>query len=195
MSFLKDLSFLPDPPEEFIQQAITIATPDYGDQGNVLTNSWDDPNGSKTHAPRFLRFKLSDEFEQWVHDVIGPLAGEKISDAGVMHCNFNPNQPIGVHTDKTRDYVLMYVIEQGGDNATFSYWQEKGKPIIRDREVKFKTTENLVKISEVRTPTRKWYGCPVRILHSVEHLESRRVNLQISYNLLDDVKLLSKNSG
>jgi hypothetical protein len=84
----------------------------------------------------------------------------------------------GIHTDSTRKYVLQYNLDNGGGHLNF--WQEKGKPLLRDGRVTINNYNQVDLVESVQTPNNQWYLINAMVLHSVEALVSTRVNVQIS---------------
>jgi len=182
--FYKILSELPKPPQHFFD-AVVI------DPDNLPARSpyhdiivrYTTRDGKKFMASPLVRTKFSDEFEQWVKENITP----KFMDAGVSyrHCNSDTS---GAHTDHTRDFVLSYNIDTGGDKCGVVYWKNKerqGEPLLQERGIQQLNFDNLEKIDEIIGPNDTWFLLQAGVLHSVENIERPRVQFQISMRYED----------
>jgi hypothetical protein len=87
----------------------------------------------------------------------------------------------GAHTDITRDYTLIYLLQTGGDNPPTVFWQEEGEPLIRPPKTQGVDFERLTQIDLVTIPLHTWCIIDSRILHSVENLTHNRVALQVGF--------------
>ena len=90
----------------------------------------------------------------------------------------------GAHIDRTRNYTLLYLLENGGDNHQTVFYQEKGvDELFRPREYHVDNYDDLSVVSVVKLELNKWNLLQARILHSIENITRGRRSIQIS---LDD---------
>ncbi|MBC7539867.1 MAG: hypothetical protein H7281_13680 [Bacteriovorax sp.] len=136
------------------------------------TYEWIQPMASNKN----LRHHFNDEFIKWIQENI--LSEFQESNSGVMFFD-EPQLP---HTDLTRDFVLIYNVETGGAESTLCFWQEEGEKILRERMITSERGPHLKLIDSVKGPFDCWYIMNTKILHSVEKVESLRLNLQISFD-------------
>jgi hypothetical protein len=119
------------------------------------------------------------EFENWVKENIT----FHILDAGINYVTYDDpdNLPIstGAHTDGTREFVLLWNIEAGGD-AELTFWKEKDQPLYRAPKTPGTDLSKLEFLNKTKLPENKWLLLDARILHSVENLVSTRIGLHIS---------------
>jgi len=94
---------------------------------------------------------------------------------------------IGVHTDRGRNYALMYLLDQGGDNCFSTVYQQEGHPLIRERATHVEDRSTLKEIHTYVAEKGRWYVLDTRILHTVDNLERFRIAIQCSF---DDVSHL-----
>jgi hypothetical protein len=86
--------------------------------------------------------------------------------------------------------MLYNVLDSGGE---FVFWQEEGCPITRsflERQVK-KDYSKLKEICRFKPPVKTWYLINSQVIHSVENLTGKRINLQ--FNLEPTDKLVLEN--
>ena len=142
------------------------------DQWKDQEYNWIKPMSSNGN----LRYRFNQKDEDWVTENI--TTKFEANNSGVMFFD-TPQLP---HTDTTRHYVLLYNIETGGPDATLSFWREKGKDVNRERNLAVDRGEHLELIKQIHGPENCWYLFNTQVLHSVEGMEGRRTNLQISFN-------------
>jgi len=121
------------------------------------------------------------DFENWVKENIT----FHILDAGINYVTYDDpdNLPIstGAHTDGTREFVLLWNVEAGGDDAELTFWKEKDRPLYRAPKTPGTDFSKLEFLNKTKLPENKWLLVDARILHSVENLTSTRISLQISF--------------
>lgn len=170
---------LPHPPQWLIDQIDFDAEPevnDIGAMGHRTLTKW---KGYTGVATKNIRRVFTEDYHTWIKENITA----DYMNASLMYCRGSPARPsTGAHTDFTRDYLLLYNVLTGGPNATLTFWQEKGKPLIRERSLEVGDYENLEMIDSVVGPANTWYLVNTRILHSTENVDSLRLNLQVSFD-------------
>lgn len=128
-------------------------------------------HGYSTGLPRK---QISKEFNQWIHDNITNLfhdVGICISEAGFDHS--------GPHRDQSREFTLMYVLKQGSDNATTTFWKENpGVPVLNY----YDNYDELEFLDQINIPLETWCLISGRAIHSVENIKEGRISVQVSLN-------------
>lgn len=138
---------------------------------NRQSYDWIQPMASNNNVRRHFDSQCLD----WIRENIVSEFTE--SNSGIMFFD----QPQLPHTDSTRDFVLLYNVETGGENTELCFWQENGFPLFRDRMTTCPRGDHLKKILSINGPTGKWYLMNTLVLHSVENMTGLRINLQISF--------------
>lgn len=88
----------------------------------------------------------------------------------------------GAHTDATRDYALLYTIENA--NGTLKFWQQQDCPIEYDSVQLITDYDSLEEIGSFNIPNNQWYLVNGRVLHSVENITQTRITLQVNLKSL-----------
>jgi len=170
---------LPAPPDWLLNQIDYNAQPEVnniGAMGRRVLTDWD---GYAGPATKNIRRAFVDEYDTWIRENIT----KDFQNCSLMYCrNYNDAPSTGAHTDYTRDYILMYNVQTGGPDAELVFWQEEGKPLIRERGCEIGTKANLKKIDGIVGPAGVWYLANGRILHSTEKVIDLRLNFQISFD-------------
>ena len=140
-------------------------------------------NGEKIRSTQSMRFSLGDEWNNWIIENINPEAANIA--AGVAFTTGSRYH--GAHCDGARNYVLMYVLDQGGPNVETVFYQEQGRPLFNPRTKAIDTYwvsdySQLTEIERVCFPKKKWVLLNTRILHGVENIETTRIVYQVGFN-------------
>lgn len=87
-----------------------------------------------------------------------------------------------LHVDRSRDYVLIYVVEPGGSDVRTKFYKYYDKPLELPREMAFQTltTEGAELVDEVKIPVGRWAFLNGKTAHQVTNLESERVSIHLS---------------
>jgi hypothetical protein len=143
---------------------------------------WKGYTGPALRNMRRAEEPFQSAFDKWIKENITT----DYQNSSLMYCHgsgFAEGSPsTGAHTDFTRDYVLMYNMRIGGENAELTFYKEKGKELIRERGSECGSTNLLEIIDSVKGPANTWYLINARVLHSVEKVDGLRLNLQISFD-------------
>jgi len=180
------LKNLPDVPEKFITSAMEILklrsiktdllkdnlSNDYKNRKVIINNQ----TQSVTYQ---TRLDVDKEFDEWVGKHIHPEAfdcGLSITDS-----KFGSHQ--GPHTDLTRDFTMLYLLDSGGPNTETVFYEETGKPIVRkERQAVCNDFSKLRVLDRVKFPLKKWALLNAMCLHGVENIETIRLSFQVSIN-------------
>ncbi len=170
-------------------------------------------NHFQSHEGPYVGLRKREDWKQQSYDWIQPMASNDnvrrhfdsvcldwirqniVSDfteknSGIMFFD----QPQLPHTDSTRDFVLLYNVETGGEETELCFWQETGFPLFRARMTTASRGENLKKILTLNGPAGSWYLMNTLVLHSVENMTGLRINLQISFEKNIPLSLLKMQS-
>lgn len=88
----------------------------------------------------------------------------------------------GAHTDATRDYGILYVVDNAGGHLEF--WQKKGHDLEFDEFILISNYDELDSLGTVDTPNGSWYLVNGRVLHSVENILGKRITIQLNLKSL-----------
>jgi hypothetical protein len=186
----KLLPDLPAPPQDLIDRIDLVYrprgelfSPDNNEYLSITkveewkdqTYNWIKPMASNNN----VRYPFTKEYNQWVCENITDQFNP--TNSGVMF--FDSEQL--PHTDTTREYVLLYNVETGGESQV-CFWQEDGYPVLRERGLAVERGAHLKLIDKIDGPYNVWYLLNTRIIHSVENTTSRRTNFQVSFNQLPE---------
>ena len=176
---------LPHPPKELIDLIDFDLKPDTNNistMGKRDLVNWRGYTGPALRNMRRNEEPFQSAFDTWIEENITT----EYQNSSLMYCHgsgFAEGSPsTGAHTDFTRDYVLMYNLRIGGDQAELAFWKEKGHDLVRARATQCCDFRTLELVDSVRGPSDVWYLANTRILHSTENLDQLRLNLQISFD-------------
>lgn len=191
--FIYSLLDAPAPPAWILERAQAARADDVPNQ--VTMNNWGDDfvhrplyKDGKTYRNSFnISVFLDDECLSWARTNITKSAKDirsTITRPGLERC--------GAHIDRTRNYTLMYLLEDGGDDHSTVFYREKGTDeLVRPREYHVDDYDQLDEIKRVKLKLNSWNLVQARVLHSIENISNGRVSIQISLdNMPDDLLLV-----
>lgn len=130
------------------------------------------------------RTALNDQTQAWVKNNICKDFTE---------CSYSVTAPTsqshGPHTDVTRLWLLMYIIDAGGDQVKNCFWQQKGYDKLRPENTPVTVCDysELESVSEIQFPVNTWVLFNTKILHSVENIQKPRIAIHVGLNNLDNL--------
>jgi hypothetical protein len=140
-------------------------------------------NEEKIQHVRQTRYLLDQQFQQWISQAIA---------RNFIECTVSIGGPqqghLGPHTDRARNFVLIYVLVPGGSNVLTTFWQEQNQLKLRPRATLVDDYDRLIMLDQVDYGIHRWVIMDGRVLHSVQNLESSRINIQIAFDNLDDLQ-------
>lgn len=90
------------------------------------------------------------------------------------------------HHDLTRKYVMMYILETGGDDVRTEFFKIDGYPLELDCINKHpgwgKGNYKLTHLDGVKFEPHTWYLMNAKICHSITNLVGERIAIQLSFN-------------
>lgn len=90
----------------------------------------------------------------------------------------------GAHTDFTRAFTLLYLLEDSGPEAETVFYQEAGHPVIRPKMLGLRITDysTLTEIESVVIPTRTWVILNADVIHGVRNITKDRRAIHIGFD-------------
>ena len=183
----------PPPPQQFVDLALAADPSLY--KNSTRYNYYKpgkDPHavrqltkqGDSIQMVRIPRYVVGDEFDQWVRDnLITDFTAATIAIS--QHGN---GGSLGPHADRWRNFVLLYLVQNGGDHARTNFYQQQGQPLIRDKFAIEDDYDSLQLIDSFQIPLNQWVLLNGRILHTVEQIDTVRIAFQIELLHLDEIK-------
>ena len=176
---------LPHPPKDLIDLIDFDLKPDTNNFSMMAKRelvNWRGYTGPALRNMRRNEQPFQSAFDTWIKENITT----EYQNSSLMYCHGSGfaegSRSTGAHTDFTRDYVLLYNLRVGGDQAELAFWKEKGHDLVRERATQCCDFRTLELVDSVKGPSDVWYLVNTRILHSTENLDQLRLNLQISFD-------------
>lgn len=181
---VKKLDFLPKLPESLVAEAMGLAldeqnaVPATGELYKELSpNIWfreiKDLDGSIVKGRPNIKFPLSEQFNDWVRTNIS-----QFHDGSFVNVTYQNKEGNGttnpIHTDMSRDWVLLYLLEKSNDDQYTKFWQENGHSVIRPRSTFLNDWDNCTQIGEVCYDLGVWYLMRTTVLHSIHNIKGDR---------------------
>jgi hypothetical protein len=125
---------------------------------------------------QIIYHELPKEFIEWIeHNITDTYERVKFS---VHHGEIAPP-----HTDLLRQFGINYIHQLGGDQVKTVWYQEIGKPVVRDMAQEGRVRQpdyaKLTVLDQVVLPAHQWHVLRTDILHSVENLQHNRIRIAI----------------
>jgi hypothetical protein len=178
------LNNLPDVPEIYIEQALEKKKHLLGNKLNDNLPNWYKDrkliiNGKEESTTHQQTADVDNSFTKWCIDHIHPRG----FDCQVSMTDHTKGTHWGPHTDLTREFTLIYLLESGGPGAETVFYFEPGKLIRRTgfQEV-CNDYDKLIVLERNKFPLYKWVIIDAMVLHGVENIQSPRISFQISAN-------------
>lgn len=184
---------LPDPPQSIIDSAYrALENPSEQDRVNKLRQltgyseyqyrTITRPDGTTFTTAGTHRYWISNEFEDWVRKHFQ----QEPNGCGISI--FDQVGPaLAPHVDASRNFVIQYLLDLGGENVETVWYREKEKDLLRpdlrsnfDPNVTIDSYDRVEEIDRIKFPLGKWVCLSANILHSVENVERPRIAIQIS---------------
>jgi len=197
--FYTYLDHLPPLPDEYIHAALERAeiyrAASTEQRREMRTNLLHDPNrpvipihkhGQEMYARALPRMDLTDVLKDWVDQNIS-------TDYTQIHLSMNldispepgkaKSDSLIAHTDQTRSYVLLYLIDVSNEDQDTVYYQEIGRPLHRKRNTIIEDYTRVQEVHRARYLTRRWVYMDATIIHDVENVKTNRTAIQIAFDI------------
>ena len=165
-AFYPDLPPLPDLPlqasTETFHQYLTISC---------------DRNGVPVPNTVCTRHTINPDMVEWTKQNVS----QEFHAIG-LNCQGTDNGGVAIpHTDRTRNWTLMWIMDTGGVNVNTVYWQEQGFDVGREPGYYPKNYNSLIELENHVFEPNRWVLINAQVIHSVENLESIRKSIQIGF--------------
>lgn len=184
ITLVKKLNSLPKLPQNLVKKAMGIAL----DESNSIPSTGElykelspkiwfreikDIDGTVYRGRPNIKFPLDDTFNTWVRDNI--CATHDGCFVNVVYQNNEGNGTTApIHTDMSRDWVLIYLLETSNPDQYTKFWKENDKPVERDRSTFLNNWDTCTEIGEVCFEIGTWYLMKTTVLHSIHNIKGGR---------------------
>jgi len=180
------------PPDWIIQRALAAMMS--GQATQAQQNQWSteytarplSKHGQTTYNAFNHSIYLDDESLQWAKSNIHSAVEDLRIAFTLPGCERS-----GPHVDRTRNYTLIYLIENGGEHHETVFYKEKNQTeLIRLNAYHVDDYDQLDIAHKIVLPKQKWTLLNAQILHSIENIAEGRISLQIGFkNLPQDLSI------
>ena len=183
MSWLyKKLHNAPQVPPEYVREAYdsfaqTIIKNNQNKHWDTKSKETYSDGISELHNVAFVQYDLPQHIIDWFTNniVVSGYTDIRISRSTIGDGKL-------AHTDNTRDYVLIYMIESGGERPETIFYREHDKPIERERGVRIYDYNTISELDRVYIEPHSWVALNTKVLHGVSGLSSHRISFQLGLN-------------
>lgn len=180
------LDHLPRIPEDLLQRSLDQL--DFDDFNRALKNNYLRPqyrglikyikNGQEYVAKRILKAPVIPELEQWITDNI-TWNYLKIEWGKTMEDDTSWGDCHPPHTDRNRNYTLVYNVWPGGPDHYTAYYLPKDRSIKVDYCMCFDNYDELDEIARFQAPLHTWTLLNAQMIHSIECVPDTRLSIQV----------------
>ena len=123
----------------------------------------------------FPRSRVTNEMVDWV---TSNITSDAISiDIAVTNMKSTSSQ-MHPHTDSTRVWTLMYILESGGPEHRTVFYKHRDPTLILQPRMNF-TYDEVIEVDSIQIPLRTWVIINAQEIHSVENIPDTRIAFQI----------------
>jgi hypothetical protein len=179
--YYKILDHLPAVPQELIDKAYNsidtqLDSMPSGHWNKISTIKILVDGVEKTNAP-MLAYSLNNEMQSWVHENI---TDRDITNVRISVSNSDETKDTnGAHCDLSRDYALIYLLENGGPNHKTVFYKERDKLLWRNKGERCDDYSLLEEIDSIAIPLKTWVLLTTTVLHGVVNIPKQRVAIQV----------------
>jgi hypothetical protein len=192
---------LPPIPEEFIREAQSILADERSDPINSYSLGAVnhqmfrklDLNGEEITSRSVIRFRINTEFEDWIQ---ANIVSDYVDVGVAPSARENPqDHTLGAHTDTTRNYLLLYIFDTSNQGQRTAWWQERGHPVVRERNIYNNVFDTMTKLAETEFEMRRWVLMNATILHSVHNVQGYRNAIHVSLDQVESLQCKVREPG
>ena len=170
---------LPQIPQDMLQRALDYANEEQYEHYEANIGRKSNPrtkDGVELGNKRFPRSTVPQELRDWVIENISP----NINEIGMAKAYADEHRDaVGPHTDRSRDYTMIYLLSGGGpDHQTVFYDTVEKIEITRKMNFDY---SSIKEICRVQVPLQTWTLLYAQLPHSVENIPGERLAIQLGW--------------
>jgi hypothetical protein len=168
------LNQLPHPPEDLLLATQEIVKKQdlehyVANVGRTLSSNY----------KKYPRTALIPQLETWCKENITDTATEYALSVSIIEPGVDTLLP---HTDRMRNYTLMYLLSGGGENHRTVFYKHINPNLIIERKQNYPYSD-LIEVDSIVVPLRTWTLLNAQQIHSVENIPGMRLALQLSLEI------------
>jgi hypothetical protein len=141
-------------------------------KNKLISNSYYvEPDKNKT----FPRYVVADELISWINENI---TNDSKDIRIAVTSKKSTNSQMFPHTDREREWTLMYLLQNGGDNHRTVFYKHLNPNFVLARQMNFDYSE-VVEVDSITVPLHTWTIINAQEIHSVENIPDVRVAIQV----------------
>ena len=186
---------LPQIPDKYIKIALEMASEfsalSAEEQAKRRTNPFHNPaqrtlkmikNGYSMSGRTAPRVDFVGVFKDWVNENISQEWNQIDVGVNLSPPNGDHSTAVVAHTDTTRSYVLIYLLDISNDDQETVFFQEKEYPLHRKRNTTIEDYGQMVEIERARFPLHTWVLSDATVIHAVENVQGHRTAIHVGFD-------------
>lgn len=125
----------------------------------------------------FPRTPVIKELESWIRKNITNDA--HCIDIAITGCNDPSIDKMQPHTDRDREYTLIYLLQNGGDEHKTVFYKHKNPDVTLHRIMNF-SYNDVDEIDSIQIPIKVWTIIHSQTIHGVVNIPGRRIAIQVA---------------
>jgi hypothetical protein len=186
---------LPPVPDKYIKVALEMsaefsALPNE-ERAKRRTNPFHNPvqrslkmirNGQSMSGRTAPRVDFVEIFKDWVNENISQEWNQIDVGVNLPPPNGDYSTAVVAHTDTTRSYVLIYLLDTSNDDQETAFFHEQGYPLHRKRNTTIEDYSQMVEIERARFPLHTWAFLDATVIHAVENVQGYRTAIHVGFD-------------
>lgn len=143
-------------------------------------------NERRCYSTEYYAYSLATPLKDWlIENIHGDFFHDWPTGAVLTKPGPGNSNIMTAHTDH-RDWKLMYVMRDGGEQARTVFWREPGIPLLRPKDVGLPrippAQDSLVQVSEVECDAGQWYLINGGVLHGATGVTGERSVIHVTFD-------------
>ena len=128
---------------------------------------------------KYPRTVLTPQLVDWLKENISDSATEYALSVSIVEPGVDTLKP---HTDRMRNYTLMYLLNTGGENHRTVFYKHFDSNFVIERKQNFQYSD-IIEVDSIQVPLRTWTLLNAQAIHSVENIPGMRLAIQLSLEI------------
>ena len=129
------------------------------------------------------RMDFNDVLKEWVIKNVSSEYSQVNLSVNLPPADGSVGDITPAHTDCTRSYVLIYLIDITNTDQQTVFYREQGQPIHRKRNTVVNDYTKLIELDRVVFPLFEWVMLDATVLHDIENIQGHRIAVQIGFDI------------
>ena len=140
-------------------------------------------NGQTQSGRPVPKVDFADIMSDWVNTNISQEWNQITVGVNLPPINGDVGDITVAHTDTTRAYVLLYLLDVSNEDQATVFYQERGQALHRRRNTTVEDYDRLIELERACYPLYQWVMLDATVIHGVENVLDRRTAIHIGFDI------------